>query len=705
MRRKLLSLLIPVLLFLFPYSMHSRAQQATFTLPQILSAPFLSDLIVSKTGDHLAWSANVQGKRNIWAAEGPSFTPRQLTNYTVDDGEELSDLKFTDDGSSIVFVRGEAKNSAGEYANPTSNPAGPEQTVWVISFGGGVPRKIDAGQSPFVSVQNKVAFARSGQMYVSDIDSAGKEKPTQIVVRGKNEPREWSPDGKRLLFVSDRRDHSFIGVFDVVANSVKFLAPSVDSDGDPAWSVDGSHVAFVRMPAVPRDTPEGYFVQPDRPHPWAIWVVDAETGAGREVWKSGEAIEASYPYMAQEETGGGVVSWGADNTLVFASEQDGWQHLYGISADGGPARLLTPGNCEVEQWSFNRDRTEILFNSNCKDIDRRHIWSLKLNGSGAPQQLTEGSGIEWDSVFLGAASKIAYIESDASHPGQLYVADLNGKDNRQISLKLPTSFPAEALLAPEQVVFKSGDGLEIHGQLFMPKNLKAGQRHPALIFLHGGPMRQMLLGWHYMYYYANAYAMNQYLAQRGYIVLAVNYRSGIGYGRAFREASGRAGRGAAEYQDVVAAGRYLAARSDVNPSRIGLWGGSYGGYLTALGLGRNSDLFAAGADFHGVHDWPADNWEGKNISPELTKLARDSSPVAAVDTWKSPVLFIHGDDDRNVMFSQTVDLVARLRARGVHVELLVFPDDVHDFLLNSNWIKGYQATSDFFDRQFQMPAK
>jgi dipeptidyl aminopeptidase/acylaminoacyl peptidase len=136
-----------------------------------------------------------------------------------------------------------------------------------------------------------------------------------------------------------------------------------------------------------------------------------------------------------------------------------------------------------------------------------------------------------------------------------------------------------------------------------------------------------------------------------------------------------------------------------------LWGGSYGGYLTALGLGRNSDLFAAGVDMHGVHDWPTDNWEGKNISPEMTKLAHDSSPVTAVDTWKSPVLFIHGDDDRNVIFSQTVDLVARLREKGVHVELLVFPDEVHDFLLQGNWLKAYQASSDFFDRQFQMPHK
>jgi dipeptidyl aminopeptidase/acylaminoacyl peptidase len=107
-----------------------------------------------------------------------------------------------------------------------------------------------------------------------------------------------------------------------------------------------------------------------------------------------------------------------------------------------------------------------------------------------------------------------------------------------------------------------------------------------------------------------------------------------------------------------------------------------------------------------VHDWPTDNWDGKNISPDLTKLAHESSPVTAVDTWKSPVLFIHGDDDRNVYFTQTVDLVARLRATGnVEIEQVIFPDEIHDFLLHRDWLAGYKATADFFDRKLkQQPA-
>jgi len=404
-----------------------------------------------------------------------------------------------------------------------------------------------------------------------------------------------------------------------------------------------------------------------------------------------------------KDTGGGVIQWAADNRLVIASEEDGWQHLYELSADGSVTpQLLTPGACEVEQWSLSPDRFMVLFNSNCGDTDRRHVWSADVVGAH-PAQRTKGQGIEWSPVVLSDGLTFAYLGSDATHPGRPFFASISpdGTSGTIAADTWPKNFPADKLVVPQQVIFHAADGMEIHGQLFLPANAKAGEKKPALVFMHGGPIRQMLLGWHYMYYYANSYAMNQYLASRGYIVLSVNYRSGIGYGRAFREAPGRAGRGATEYKDIVAAGKYLQSRSDVDPLRVGLWGGSYGGFLTAMGLARNSDIFAAGVDFHGVHDWPTDNWDGKNIPPELTKLAHESSPVTSVDTWKSPALFIHGDDDRNVYFTQTVDLVARLRARGVVIEQLVFPDEVHDFLLHRNWLAGYRAASDFFDHRLK----
>ena len=677
--------------------------QQPVRLEQVLSVPFLSNLVAAKNANRIVWTSNEAGKRNIWVAEGPDFTARQLTAYTQDDGGELSDIAFSNDGNSIVFVRGEGKDAAGDYANPTSNPEGAEQEVWVTAWTGGAPVKIDAGNSPVVSTSGQIAYRRDGEMWTSSVKPG--EKPKQIVVRGKDQPVEWSPDGTRLLFVSDRGDHSFVGIYDVNADAVKFLAPTVDSDSDPVWSLDGKQVAFVRQPAVPRDTPDGYFIEPDRAHPWSILVADVDTGNWREIWHSGTAPQDSFPYMARD-TGGGVIHWVANNRLVFASEADGWQHLYSISVDGGSAKLLTPGYCEVEQWSFSANKQTVFFNSNCGDVDRRHVWTVGVDGTALKEQTSgeAAQGVEW-SPIAGNNGDFFYFQSDATHPGRLF-RRAEGKDSSPVEVSAKEweeHFPADQLVVPQQVIFHSGDEWEIHGQLFLPKNRKPGDERPAVIYLHGGPMRQMLLGWHYMYYYANGYAMNQYLANYGYIVLAINYRSGIGYGRSFREAPGRAGRGASEYQDLVAAGKYLQTRTDVDAKRIGLWGGSYGGYLTALGLGRNSDIFAAGVDIHGVHDWPADNWEGKHIPRDLVQLAHDSSPVAAVNTWKSPVLFIHGDDDRNVMFSQTVDLVARLRAQGVSIEQVVFPDEIHDFLLYRSWLRALQAGSDFFDRKLGAP--
>jgi dipeptidyl aminopeptidase/acylaminoacyl peptidase len=187
-----------------------------------------------------------------------------------------------------------------------------------------------------------------------------------------------------------------------------------------------------------------------------------------------------------------------------------------------------------------------------------------------------------------------------------------------------------------------------------------------------------------------AYAVNQWLANEGWVVLSVNYRSGVGYGRSFRNAPRTGGSGNSEYGDVLAAGKYLQGRSDVDTKRIAIWGLSYGGVLTAQALARNSDIFAAGIDLAGVHLW------GSSLDPESTSFK--SSAIGAIDTWKSPVLLIHGDDDRNVAFQQTTGLVQLLRARDVEFELIVFPDDVHDSLIHQRWVYTFERMEQFLKK-------
>jgi dipeptidyl aminopeptidase/acylaminoacyl peptidase len=198
--------------------------------------------------------------------------------------------------------------------------------------------------------------------------------------------------------------------------------------------------------------------------------------------------------------------------------------------------------------------------------------------------------------------------------------------------------------------------------------------------------------------------MNQYLASRGYIVLSVNYRSGTGYGLNFREALSYGATGASEFQDVLGAGLYMKNRSDVDPSRIGVYGGSYGGYLTAHALARASDLFAAGVDIHGVHDWNVGIrtfMPNYNPGPEIEQRNFLSSPLNFIKGWKSPVLLIHGDDDRNVSFAETVTLAEALRKQGVTFESLVIPDEIHGFLRAESWLRVGQATADFFERHLR----
>jgi dipeptidyl aminopeptidase/acylaminoacyl peptidase len=277
--------------------------------------------------------------------------------------------------------------------------------------------------------------------------------------------------------------------------------------------------------------------------------------------------------------------------------------------------------------------------------------------------------------------------------------------------RIPADFPAAQLVVPKKVVYKAPDGVEVHAQLFdAGTSLRPppSARRPAVVFVHGGPPRQMLLGWHYSDYYANAYAMNQYLASKGYVVLSVNFRLGIGYGYEFHRPPRGGVQGASEYQDVKAGAEYLRTLPQVDPARIGIYGGSYGGFLTALALARNSDLFAAGVDIHGVHNWTgerarpllaSDQYEKAPDVARALEVAWQSSPVSSISTWKSPVLLIHGDDDRNVRFSQTVDLARRLAAAGVPFEELIIPDDTHHWMRHANALRVNAATAEFFDRK------
>ena len=685
-----------LLFFCSIFSAVSRA--ANFTLAQVMSSPFPSGLVAALHADRVAWAFNARGVRNVWVADGPEFTGRQVTHYGADDGEPIASLQITPDGRTLVYARGSETNESGRVADPISGVWPRKQQVWAVDVDRGEPRLLGEMGCPEEDCEDIrlspdgqfAVWAAKKQLWIAPVSAAtGSHQLTDL--RGDNSNPKWSPDGRQIAFVSNRGDHSFVAVYDFGSDSVRYLSPSVDRDVLPRWSPDGRRIAFIRIPGIEQKLP----LIPLRVTPWGIWVADLQNGNTTEIWHSATKADDSFP----ELTADGSFLFASNDRIIFASEQDGRNHLYSISTSGGAPSRLTAGQFDVEDITVSADRHSLIYTSNQDDIDRRHVWRVGLDGT-KPRALTKGETIEWSPVETGQGNAVLCLGSSATTPAMPY---LIAPQSRQMiaTAALPGDFPSKQLVVPKQVVFRSDDGFEIHGQLFAPQGRSTSG--PALIFMHGGPSRQMMLGFHYMYYYHNAYAMNQYLANLGYVVLSVNYRLGIMYGRAFREPANASWRGASEYKDILAAAKFLQGLAVVDVKKIGLWGGSYGGYLTALGLGRNSNLFAAGVDLHGVHDWSEflPHWENRPGAPdvaEASKLAFDSSPDAVVAHWKSPVLLIHGDDDRNVPFSQTVDLVQRLRENHVAFEELIFPDDIHDFLLWRDWIKAYSAAENFFDR-------
>ena len=680
------------------------AAAESFSVAEAISYPFVLELVSAPHADRIAWVRDVKGVRNVWVAQGPDFTPKPASQFTEDDGQEITQLTFSPDGGALVFVRGGDHDAnwpatGGLQPDPTSSPTEPKVTLWSADPSGARPAvKIVEGDEPAVSSAGVLAYVKEGAVWTAKLDGGGAKK--LFFDRGKDRQLAWSPDGTRLAFVSNREDHAFVGVFTAEGQPIQWLAPSTGRDDAPVWSPDGRRIAFTRRPGR-GGAPEPILTR--TPQPWSIWTAEAATGAGHRVWKSPETLHGSYPDVNGEAN----LHWAGNDRLTFLAELDNWPHLYAVATSGGAARLLTPGAFMVEHIAPSADGKTLIYSANTGSMDednqRRHLYRVSADG-GAPMALSQGTTLEWNPAAL--SDGVAFIAADARHPPAVDVEKLNGLGRVQLANQAPDPrFPGARFVIPKKVSWKAPDGVTIEGQLFQAPGAK---NTAGVIFVHGGPPRQMMLGWSYMDYYSNAYAMNQYLAAHGFTVLSVNYRLGIGYGWDFQHAEHGGPTGSSEYQDVAAGGRFLQATPGVDPARIGIWGGSYGGLLTALGLARNSDLFKAGVDFHGVHDWSRsvarqvgprlDRYEKGDVA-EAMAVAFKASPVADVATWTSPVLLIHGDDDRNVHFAETVDLARRLEAKGVDFEELVIPDDIHGFLRYASWLKADTATVEYLTRK------
>jgi len=661
--------------------------QNPVSLESLLSASYCSALDGSPDGKAIAWVEEKAGVRTLYAAESPDFLPHLLYSSGKDDGQEVGQIQFSPDHQTVYFVCGGGSNRQGEIPNPASYTQYPVRELKMVPLTGGSVKTLGSYSGAVLSPDGQYLLVPQGGR-LSRLDPVSGKIELLVQMRGSFSNVSIHPKTGKILFASNRGDHSFIGYLNSAQDpAINWVAPSLFRDGEPVWSPDGTQIAFLRLPGLE----QGELTNLTGGTSFAVMKYSLSGQQAVTLWQSPADDGGFAQYYPSHP-----LLWPSGNVILFYSEHENWMKIYRINADGGVPAALIPGACEIEHQSVGPNSQFIVVSSNCGSIDLRDLSRINIQ-TGTIDPFLVTNEIETDPVAL-ANGWVAYRKSSATMPTAIYLWD--GRQEKKIFPVQPEpDFPADALVTPEQVVFQTPDNWQVHGQLFRPKGKPNGA---AIIFMHGGPIRQMLLGYHYSSYYANAYSMNQYLASLGYVVMSVNYRSGIGYGRLFRRAPQQGPRGASEYQDIVAAAHYLQALPEVDASRIGLWGGSYGGYLTAMGLARNSDIFKAGVDLHGVHDWA---WRARDFSPggawgineALMDDAYNSSPISEVGTWRSPVLLIHGDDDRNVMFGQSIDLARKLDAHHVPYDVLVLPDEVHGFLRYASWLEAYRRGAQFFN--------
>lgn len=448
------------------------------------------------------------------------------------------------------------------------------------------------------------------------------------------------------------------------------------------WSEDGKHVAMLARSADNKDR-------------W-VMLMDPATAKLKildhlhdDAWIGGP--------------GAFTLGWLPDNkTIYFQSERaekDGWSHLYSVSVDGGDAKQLTSGKFEVSDVRLSQDKTTFFFTSSEGSLFERHLYSMPVVG-GARTRLTSMAGNN-DATISPDETTLAIVRSYSNKPPELYIApnkpNAAGNEIKQVTISPTEEWLSHNWIDPPIVTFKARDGAEVPARLYKPANWKRGG--PAVFFVHGAGYLQNVHKWWSSYF--REYMFHHLLMERGFLVMDVDYRASAGYGRDWRTGIYRH-MGGKDLTDHVDAAKWLVAEHGVDPKRIGLYGGSYGGFITLMAMFTEPDVFAAGAALRPVTDWAHYNHGYTsnilNVPQEDAESYKRSSPIYFAQNLKGALLICHGMVDVNVHFQDSVRLAQRLiELRKENWELAVYPVEDHGFVQPTSWADEYKRILKLFE--------
>ncbi len=616
------------------------------------------------------WAVLVMGLvRGLEGQKGEDLTLGAITQAS-----RIGEVAFSPDGERIAFV---------------SNHSGAAK-IWVIGIGGGEPKQLVEGagaeSSPQWSPDGKqLAFLRAqgGQQDIWVVSGQGGT-PTEVTHEksGKHSIR-WSPDGKQIAFISDKAKYQDVYVVAAAGGQTPRQLTQQTNEWDelrwaPTWSPDGKQIAFVSGRS-------SYYND-------ELWVIGND-GSGLEKITTGICLMGD-PVWAPSGT---AIAFNAVRNSEYWFED--MSELYVLEMAGHKLREI-PTEQYVSDFEmaahvyWSPDSTTLYY----RNLSRgnTNLWTVGADGSHVATQMTylEGAIPALDIAPNGNAA--AFVRASSTSPGDLYVLPMIGGEPKQLT-HWATHFAG--MKPPVELSFRAKDGLYIHGYLYKPENAGSHKKYPGLVSVHGGGSNAYGNGFH---------GLEQYMASKGYSVLAIEYRGSSGYGRPFQLLSvGDWTRG--QGWDAVAASDYLRSRADSN-SKVGIYGGSYGGIMTMAAVTRDSSKFQAAAPFYGIYDWVAAYKDadrlGKiflvtgfnNYTPlENPELYRADSTINFLQPITTPLLIEHGELDRRAPYTQVLELTDALKKANKKFEFFHYPDEMHGIHNPANYVDAYTRMEKFFN--------
>jgi dipeptidyl aminopeptidase/acylaminoacyl peptidase len=396
-----------------------------------------------------------------------------------------------------------------------------------------------------------------------------------------------------------------------------------------------------------------------------------------------------------------------DNKRVsFLSERDGWMHLYtlDVSTDGAKPKQLTSGKWEIVSSELARDGKKFYITSTEQHPGERHLYTVPIDG-GPRVKVTSMVGSNQAEVSPDE-STLGLVYSYSTKPHEVYVMrNTPGAEPKQVTITPTEAFRSFKWIDPKVITFKARDGVDVYARVFTPEMIGAKRdvSRPGVVFVHGAGYAQN--AHKYWASYFREYMFHNLLASRGYVVLDVDYRASSGYGRDWRTAIYRH-MGGKDLEDVVDGAKYLTTAEKVDPRRIGVYGGSYGGFITLMAMFTTPDVFAAGAALRPVTDWAHYNHGYTsnilNIPQKDAEAYRKSSPIYFAEGLKGSLLICHGMVDTNVHFQDSVRLAQRLiELRKDNWELAVYPVENHGFTEATSWADEYRRILKLFEENLR----